>query len=215
MVLFYSIPVGFPVGFYVTSKILDSYFPISSLILGTLLITFCFALLVLLYIHLTNCSISIHPDKIEFHRIFPPKKLITTIPIKEILSIQVKGLGREQQISSDFKFIKINYTQEGLETTRIFRCHGYVNPDPIFNPYRFLIRNHESFVQVRSFLKEICALQKTAYSEHWALDIKSGTNIPYLSVSLWLGKSDHKTFQFLFHHIARTRIVINNNAKRK
>ncbi len=166
MVLFFSIPVGFPIGFYLSSKILDSYFPISSLMLGTILITICFSLLALVYIYFTNCRISVHPDKIEFHRIFSTKILICSIPIKDILSIQAKGLGPEQQIKSDFKFIRIKYTQEGLETTKTFRCHGYINPDTIFNPYRYLIRNHESFVSVRSFLKEICLVQNSEYSEH-------------------------------------------------
>ncbi len=165
MVLFYAIACGLPVGMYIVSKIMDSYFPLLLFMSGVFCVVMCFVFIVLLYLQLTNCSLVIRPDIIEFRRIFPPKLLICRIEIKDILQIEAKGLGKEEQISSDFKYLKITFMDNGKENIKKIRCHAYVNPDERYTPYRYLIRNHESFVTLRAFLKEICMLHKIDYSE--------------------------------------------------
>ncbi len=166
MLLFFVVPIGLPLSFYITGTgILGTYMPSMELFAGTFSLTCCFALLVFLYIQLTNCNVNIHPDKIEFARIFRPHSLIGTIPIKDIVEINVKGLGREEQISSDFKYIKIKFKKNNKEATQLFRCHAYINPNPNYDPSRIQLKHHENFANLRAFLKEICVHQGANYSE--------------------------------------------------
>jgi len=165
MILFFVIPIGIPISLYATATALGSYSPTKWLFLGTIVLTILSAFPVLLYIQLTNCSVHIYADRIEFIRILRPNNLIEAIDLLDITAIKAKGLGREEQISSDFKFIEISYKKGGKERTKRFRCHAYINPNPVFNPYRKRVLNHQSFVALRGFLKEIAAVHQIDYSE--------------------------------------------------
>jgi hypothetical protein len=165
MILFYAIACGLPVGIYIISRVMDSYFPLLLFMSGIFAVVMCFVIFVLIYLQLTNCSLVIRPETIEFRRIFHPKFLICKIAIKDILQIEAKGLGKEEQISSDFKYLKIKFRDNGNERIKKFRCHAYTNPDEYYNPYHYLIRNHESFVTIRAFLKEISNCNDIEYIE--------------------------------------------------
>jgi hypothetical protein len=165
MILFFVIPIGIPISIYATATALGSYSPTIALFLGSIGLIILSAFPVLLYIQFTNCSVHIYSNRIEFVRMLRPNNLIEAIAFSDILSVKAKGLGREEQISSDFKSIEIRYKKAEQEHTKRFRCHAYINPNPIFNPYRKRLLNHQSFVALRGFLKEIAAVHQIDYSE--------------------------------------------------
>lgn len=165
MVLFFVAPVGFPISLYITSSIQGSFYPTFWFVSTTALLTILSAPLVLLYLQMTNCDVTIHPDRIDFTRMFPPYSPIISIPINTITAFHAHGLGSEEQISSDFKYLEITYKKDNKLTTKRLRCHGYINPHPIYNPHDIRIRNHESFVMLRAFLKEISSTHQLDYRE--------------------------------------------------
>lgn len=166
MVLFFVVAIGFPISLYISTTIQGSFYLGSTMILGTLILTLCFAAIVLLHLQSTNCDVSIYSDRIDFYRTFYPKNKMLSIPIKDLVSIQAHGLGREDQITSDFKFLILNYKKGKQVFTKKIRCHGYINPNPIYDPFSIPIRNFESFTTLRAFLKGICLHHKLPYEEN-------------------------------------------------
>ncbi|BDS09383.1 winged helix-turn-helix domain-containing protein [Aureispira anguillae] len=165
MVLFFVVAIGFPISLYISTTIQGSFYLGPQLLLTTAILTLCFAFMVFLYLQLTNCDISIYPDRIDFYRTFYPSHKILSLPIKNLVSIQANGLGQEDQIKSDLKFLLIEYKEGKKILQKKIRCHGYINPSPIYDPFCVLIRNFESFITLRAFLKEICQQHNLLYRE--------------------------------------------------
>lgn len=165
MVLFFVVAIGFPISLYISSIIQGSFYLGYTLVFGTLILTLFSAIIVFLHLQATNCDIRIYPDRIDFHRTFYPKNQMLSIPIQDLISIKAHGLGREDQIKSDFKFLVLNYKKDKQTITKKIRCHGYINPNPIYDPFSIPIRNFESFTTLRVFLKGICLHYKLPYEE--------------------------------------------------
>lgn len=166
--------IGFPISLYLTSSFQGGYYLSSTLIIGLSSLLFCFALVALLYFRFTNCAIRIHSDRINIYRAFYPRSKVLSIPIQDLVRIEASGLGKEHQINSTFKNLtftyqnktsisKANSAQEII--TKKIRCHGYINPSTSYDPFSILIRNFESFVTLRAFLKEICSVRNIPYQE--------------------------------------------------
>lgn len=165
MILFFVVAIGFPISLYLSSVIQGSFHLSYALIFQTMGLTLLFALMVFLHIQMTNCDISIYPDRIDFYRTFFPKYKILSVPIKDLQRIQAFGLGREDQIKSDFKYLIIQYQKGEENITKKIRCHGYINPSTTYDPFCVLIRNFQSFITLRAFLKEICLQHNLFYQE--------------------------------------------------
>lgn len=174
MIFFFLLAIGFPISLYLTTSFQGGFYLTPMLIIGTSVLLFCFAGAVLLYLQLTNCDVHIHSDKIAIYRTFYPKNKIASILIKDLTQIEACGLGTESQINSDFKSLTFTYQnssstptagtkQESI--TKKIRCHGYINPSTSYDPFSILIRNFESFVTLRAFLKEICTIHEIPYQE--------------------------------------------------
>lgn len=166
MIFFWSIPVGFPISLYVMMTIQGSFHPGPILILGTpgMMLLF-FMPLGLFHLWSTNCDVTIYPDRIEFYRIFVPKMLMQSVPIKDLKSISVKGIGLESQVKSDFKYIDISFQKGKQVIKQRVRSHAYINPPDYYDPFQIRVHDHESFTSLRSFLKEICTFQGIDYRE--------------------------------------------------
>lgn len=166
MVLFFILAVGFPLSLYLTTVFQGSLaLSLLSILLMVGLLSF-FALLAYAYLQLTNATLIIAPEHLECYYIFYPKKLKFTIDWTQLTKIEACGLGEELQLKSDIKYFVFHYqTKEDVAQTRTIRCHGYINPSPHYDPFSILIRNHESFVLLRAFLKEIAALHNITYEE--------------------------------------------------
>ncbi|WMX13937.1 HTH domain-containing protein [Aureispira sp. CCB-E] len=165
MVLFFLLAVGFPVSLYISTSFYDGSYLDPIFIGGTVALMICFAIIVLVYLQLTNCDFYIHPDKIEIYRTFFPKNKVVSILIKDLVKIEAWGLGTESQINSDFKSLVFTYQNNGTTYVKKIRCHGYINPSTSYDPFSVVIRNFESFATLRVFLQEICAIQNIPYQE--------------------------------------------------
>jgi hypothetical protein len=117
--------------------------------------------IIVLYLYFTNCSVVLEEDHLTFRRIFPPYLEIATFDFKNINAIDVVGIGSEQQISSDKKWI----TVEANNQRKSYRCDGYINhseetylEQPTTSPL-------EDFTVLRTSLKTICQTNNISYSE--------------------------------------------------
>jgi hypothetical protein len=174
MFFFCLLIVGFPVSLYLSISSQHIFHLSSTLIIGLSSLLFCFVIVVLLYFHFTNCMVHILSDRINIYRFFYPKNRIISIPITDLISIEAAGLGADNQIIGNAKSLTFTYqnkdtsptegAKKGIITKKI-RCHGYINPSASYDPFSILIRNFESFVTLRAFLKEICAAGNIPYQE--------------------------------------------------
>ncbi|CAA6811303.1 MAG: Unknown protein [uncultured Aureispira sp.] len=166
--------IGFPISLCLAANFQGGFYLSASLVIGISSLLLCFAVVLLLYFQFTNCSIRIHSDRINIYRTFYPKNKIVSIPIKNLVRIEVTGLGAENQLNSTFKSLTLTYqnnfsiagavTEQEIVTKKI-RCHGYINPSTSYDPFAILIRNFESFVTLRKFLKEIAVVYNIPYQE--------------------------------------------------
>lgn len=166
MVLFFIVAVGFPLSLYLTTifqgSLALSFF---SLLLMLGLLSF-FAFLAYAYLQLTNATLIITSDHLECYYLFYPKKLKFQVEWTKLTKIEACGLGEELQLKSDIKYLVFHYqTETGEIKKQLIRCHGYINPSPHYDPFATLIRNYESFVLLRAFLKEIAQEYTIPYEE--------------------------------------------------
>lgn len=166
MVLFFLLAIGFPTSLYISTSLQGDFYLNASLVIGTISLMACFLLIVLAYLQFTNCDIHIHPDKIVLYRTFYPKNKVQSILIKDLEAVEAFGLGTENQINSDFKSLTFTYKEGVQSISKKIRCHGYINPSLSYDPFSIVIRNFESFLTLRAFLKEICALNDIPYQEN-------------------------------------------------
>ncbi|MGH1334648.1 MAG: hypothetical protein ACRBFS_00865 [Aureispira sp.] len=166
MVLFFILAIGLPLSLYLTTIFQGSLaLSLLSMLLMAGLLSF-FALLAYAYLQLTNATLIIAPEHLECYYLFYPKKLQFKVNWTQLTKIEACGLGEELQLKSDVKYLVFHYqTEEGEARTRTIRCHGYINPSPHYDPFSILIRNYESFVLLRAFLKEIAELYAITYEE--------------------------------------------------
>lgn len=166
--------IGFPISLYFVSHLQGGFYLSSTLIVGVSSLMLCFAILALFYFRLTNCAIRIHSDRINIYRAFYPRNKIASILIKDLVRIDVSGLGAEHEIASKFKCVTFTYQKQHAKVeasatqeiiTKKIRCHGYINPSTSYDPFSILVRNFESFVTLRAFLKEICSARNIPYQE--------------------------------------------------
>jgi hypothetical protein len=166
MVFFFLLAIGFPVSLYLSTLFQGGFYLGATLIIATSSLMFCFVIIVLLYLQFTNCDVHIHSNRIDIYRTFYPKNKVVSILIKDLVGIEACGLGTEDQINSDFKSLTFTYNNTTQEViSKKIRCHGYINPSASYDPFSILIRNFESFVTLRAFLKEICAVCNIPYQE--------------------------------------------------
>jgi hypothetical protein len=166
--------VGFPISLYLSSYFQGGFYLSPTLIIGLSSLLFCFTVVILFYFRLTNCAIRIHSDRINIYRAFYPRTKIVSIFIKDLVRIEVTGLGREHQDNNNFKNLTFTYRNK-LSTstngkaqeliTKKIRCHGYINPSASYDPFSILVRNFESFVTLRTFLEEISSVYNIPYQE--------------------------------------------------
>jgi hypothetical protein len=175
MFFFSLLIICVPIGLYLSINA-PSFFSLLSptLIIGFSSLLFSFIILVLLYFQFTNVVIRIHSDRINIYRLFYPKNRVVSILISDLISIEASGLDTDNQISSNAKSLTFRYQKSRSTSeenprqeiiTKKIRCHGYINPSGSYDPFSILIRNFESFVTLRAFLKEICAVRKIPYQE--------------------------------------------------
>lgn len=160
MALFFLLPIGFPITFYIASSILGYFFPTPTLIGLTGIMMSSLIPFILLYIYFTNSTIILDHDQIIFRRIFPPYLTIDTIDFALVSTIKVIGIGGEQQISSDKKWIVIHYNNQ----QKSYRCDGYINP-PIGQADEPPIPPQADFKHLRATLQLLCQQHNITYSE--------------------------------------------------
>jgi hypothetical protein len=166
MVLFFILAVGLPLSLYLTTLIqgnlafsLLSLFWMLGLLSG-------FGLLAYAYLQWSNAAITISPKQLECYYAFYPKRLKFQLAWSQLSKIEARGLGEELQLKSDIKYLIFYYSNEkGQPQQRLVRCHGYINPSPHYDPFSVQVRNYESFVLLRQFLKEVAALYDIPYEE--------------------------------------------------
>jgi len=160
MALFFLLPIGFPLSFYIASMVLGYFFPTPALIGLTALIMGSLIPFIVFYIYVTNCTVILDNDQIVFRRIFPPYLAIDSIDLSLINSITINGIGNEQQISSDKKWITVDYNNQ----QKSYRCDGYINPS-IDSSDEPPIAPQANFQRLRTELQRLCQQHNISYTE--------------------------------------------------